>query len=124
MREPDTRFLQLLPNDRGVRQDIGSIDLHFPRRLVTGRALSNAVFRLRLFRDGEGFVCPILRLRMVQLSILAGVIVFISSVAALFTSSPTALSTRQVSQAECRLAVPHMPVTNMPFPPRSSSNET
>ena len=42
----------------------------------------------------------------VQLSILAGVIAFISSVAASFASSQTALSTRQVSQAECRLAVP------------------
>jgi hypothetical protein len=42
----------------------------------------------------------------VQLSILAGVIVFISSVAASPTSSPTALSTRQVSQAACRLG-PH-----------------
>ena len=59
----------------------------------------------------------------VQLSILAGVIVFISSVAASFTSSPTALSTRQVSQAECRLE-PHSPLTSMLFPPRSSSNET
>jgi hypothetical protein len=57
MREPDTCFLQLLADDRGVRHDIGGIDRHFPRCLVTGRALSNAVFRLRLFRDGEGFVC-------------------------------------------------------------------
>ena|SRR5580704_13164622 len=64
MREPDTRFLQLLPDDRGVRHDIGSIDRHFPCWLVTRRALSNAVFRPRLLRDSEGLVCPILRLRM------------------------------------------------------------
>src|SRR5580698_10998780 len=63
MREPDARFLQLLPRDRGVYNNIGCVDLHFPRRLVTGRALSNAVLRLRLFRDGEGFVCPVLRIR-------------------------------------------------------------
>src|SRR5258708_15623515 len=59
----------------------------------------------------------------VQLSILAGVIVFNNSVAASPASSPTALSTRHVSQAECRLAL-HSPVTSTLFPPRSSSNET
>jgi hypothetical protein len=32
--------------------------------LVTRRALSNAVSRLRLFRDGEGLVCPFHRRRM------------------------------------------------------------
>jgi len=64
MREPDTCFLQLLADDRGARHDIGSIDRHFPRWLVTGGALSNAVLRLRLFRDGEGLVCPVLRLLM------------------------------------------------------------
>src|SRR5258708_4504309 len=64
MREPDACLLQLLADDRGVRHDIGSIDRHFPRWLVTGRALSNAVFRLRLFRDGEGLVCPVHRRRM------------------------------------------------------------
>ena len=41
MREPDTCFLQLLPDDRGVRYDIGSIDRHFPRRLVTGGSLAS-----------------------------------------------------------------------------------
>jgi hypothetical protein len=41
MREPDGRFLQALPDDRGVRQDISRVDLHFPRCGVTGRALSN-----------------------------------------------------------------------------------
>jgi hypothetical protein len=60
----------------------------------------------------------------VQVSILAGVIVFISRVAASAESPPTALSTRQVSQAACRFEAPHSPVTSMPFPPRSSSNET
>ena len=64
MCEPDTCFLQLLPNDRGVRDNIGSIGRNLPRWLFTGRALSNAVFRLRLFRDGEGLVCPLHRLRM------------------------------------------------------------
>jgi hypothetical protein len=63
MREPDTGFLQLLADDRGVRDNIGSVDRHFPRWVVAGRALSNAVLRLRLFRDGEGFVCPIRRRR-------------------------------------------------------------
>ena len=29
--------------DRDVRLDIVSIDLHFPRRLIAGRALSDAV---------------------------------------------------------------------------------
>jgi hypothetical protein len=29
MREPDTRFLQLLPDDRGVHRDRGRVDLHF-----------------------------------------------------------------------------------------------
>jgi hypothetical protein len=28
MREPDTGFLQLLPDDRAVRIDIGRVDLH------------------------------------------------------------------------------------------------
>jgi hypothetical protein len=59
--------------------------------------------RTFVISDGEGLVCPVHRLRMGQLSILAGVIVFISSVAASFTSSPTALSTRQVSQAACKI---------------------
>src|SRR3981189_1033075 len=53
----------------------------------------------------------------VQLSILAGVIDFNSSVAPAATSSPAALSTRQVSQAECRLE-PHSPVTRTLFPLR------
>jgi hypothetical protein len=48
----------------------------------------------------------------VQLSILAGVIVLISSAAAPPTSSPTALSTRQVSQAECKLEL-RSPLTGM-----------
>ena len=57
MREPDASFLQLLPHDRGIRDNISRIDRHFPRWLVTGRALSNAVFRLRLFRfPRAGFV--------------------------------------------------------------------
>jgi hypothetical protein len=123
MRQPDAGFLQLLPHDRSVHNNIGVIDLHFPRGLVTGRALPNAVFRLRLLRDGEDSFAQSIGCDCAQLSIFAGVIVFNSSAAASFTSSPTALSTRQVSQAECRLA-PHMPVTGMLFPPRSSSNET
>ena len=64
MREPDPRFLQLLPDDRGVHRDIGRVDLHFARWMIAGRPLSNAVLRSRLFRDGEGLVCPVHRLRM------------------------------------------------------------
>jgi hypothetical protein len=124
MREPDTCFLQSFPHDRDVRNK------YMQHRFVT-------------FPDGcsqdapclmQYFVCACSAIakdsfaqsigsEWLQLSILAGVIVFISSVAASFTSSPTALSTRQVSQAACRL-VPHIPVTGMLFPPRSSSNET
>jgi hypothetical protein len=50
-------------NSPGTRT-AGGVDRHFPRWLVTGRALSNAVLRLRLLRDGEGLVCPIHRRRM------------------------------------------------------------
>ena len=64
MREPDTRFLQLLPDDRGVHRDIGRVDLHFARWRIAGRTLSNAVFSSRLFRDSEGLVCPVHRRRM------------------------------------------------------------
>jgi hypothetical protein len=51
MREPDTRFLNCSLNDQGIRDNIGGVARHLRRRLVTGRALLNAVFRLRLFRD-------------------------------------------------------------------------
>ena len=63
-REPDTGFLQLLPHDRGVHRDIGCIDVYFARWVIAGRTLSNAVFRSRLFRDSEGLVGPVHRLRM------------------------------------------------------------
>jgi hypothetical protein len=42
MREPDTGFLQLLPNDWGVHRNIGRVNLHFARWMIAGRALSNA----------------------------------------------------------------------------------
>ena len=64
MREPDARFLQLLPHDWNIRRNIGRVDLHLPRWGIAGRALSNAVFRLRLFRDGEGLIRPVHRRRM------------------------------------------------------------
>jgi hypothetical protein len=64
VREPDTGFLQLLPHDRGVRRNIGRVDCHFPRMVLTGRALSIAVLRLRLLRDGEGLVGPVHRRRL------------------------------------------------------------
>ena len=54
MREPDARLLQLLPNDRSVRVDVGRIDLDRPRRLIAGRAMTRAVLCLRLFGDGKG----------------------------------------------------------------------
>src|SRR5882757_312925 len=63
MREPDTGFLHLLPDDRGVHRDMGRVVLHVARWMIAGRALSNAVPRSRLFRDGEGLVCPVHRLR-------------------------------------------------------------
>jgi hypothetical protein len=66
MREPYACFLQSLPNDRGVRDNVGSIDLHFSRWVIAGSALSNAVLRSRLFRDGEGLVCPVHRRPAVQ----------------------------------------------------------
>jgi hypothetical protein len=47
MREPNACLLQLRPDYRGVRLDILSVDLHFPRRLIAGRTLSNTVLRLR-----------------------------------------------------------------------------
>ena len=43
MREPDTCFLQLLPDDWGVHHDISRVDVHFARGVITGRTLSNAV---------------------------------------------------------------------------------
>ena len=63
MREPDTCFLQLLPDDRRVRLHIGSVDLHFRR----GRKLARgtfvvAVFRLWTFSNREWFVGPICRI--------------------------------------------------------------
>jgi hypothetical protein len=58
MREPYACFLQLLSDNRRVHHDIGSIDRHFPRWLVTGRALSRAVLRLRLLCEGEGLILP------------------------------------------------------------------
>jgi hypothetical protein len=64
MREPDAGLLQLLSDDRGVHRDIGRVDLHFARWMIARRTLSIAVFRLRLLRDGEGFVCPVHRRRM------------------------------------------------------------
>jgi hypothetical protein len=124
MREPDTGFLQLLPDDRGVHRDIGGVDVYLARGVITGRTLSNAVFRSRLFRDSEGLVGPVLRPGLGPALYLGRSVDFISSVAASSTSAPTALVTRQVSQAECRLDVPHSPVTTTPFPPRSSSKET
>ena len=51
MREPDTCFLQLLPHDRGVRVNLGRVDLHLSHRLFAGCALSNAVLRLRSLDD-------------------------------------------------------------------------
>jgi hypothetical protein len=96
MREPDTRFLQLLPHDRSVRRDIGSIDLHFPCWALTGGALSNAVLVCACSAMAKDSFAQSIGAEWVQLSILAGVIVFISSVAASPTSSPTALRTKQV----------------------------
>ena len=64
MREPDTGFLQLLPDDWGVHHDIGRVDVYFARWVIAGRTLSNAVFSSRLFRDSEGLVGPVHRLRM------------------------------------------------------------
>jgi hypothetical protein len=54
MREPDTRFLNCSLNDQGIRDNIGGVARHLRRRLVTERALLNAVFRLRPFRDCKG----------------------------------------------------------------------
>jgi hypothetical protein len=65
MREPDAGFLQLLPDDRGVRHEIGSIDCHFAPWMIAGRTISNAVLRSRPFRDGEGLVCPGHRIRFI-----------------------------------------------------------
>ena len=62
MREPDTCFLQLLADDRSVRHDIGGIDRHFP-------AMARDSFAQSFGSE------------WVQLAILAGVIVFIRSVA-------------------------------------------
>jgi len=53
MREPDTGFLHLLPDDRGVHRDMGRVDLHVARWMIAGRALSNAVAVLRC-GDQEG----------------------------------------------------------------------
>jgi hypothetical protein len=39
MREPDTGFLKLLPDDQAVCGNIARIDRHFPRRLITERAV-------------------------------------------------------------------------------------
>ena len=36
MREPDARFLQLLPDDRGVHRDIGRVDVHFAQWMIAG----------------------------------------------------------------------------------------
>jgi len=62
MREPHSRLLQLLPDDLGVRVDIGGIDRHFP-------AMARDSFAQSFGSE------------WVQLAILAGVIVFIRSVA-------------------------------------------
>jgi hypothetical protein len=82
MREPDTCFLQLLADDRGVRHDIGGIDCHFPRWLVTGRALSTQYFVCACSAMARDSFAQSFGSEWVQLAILAGVIVFISSVAA------------------------------------------
>jgi len=83
MREPYTCFLQLLPHDRGVRCNIGRVDLHLPRWLVTGRACRMQYSVRACSAMAKDSFAQSIGAEWVQLSILAGVIVFISSVAAL-----------------------------------------
>jgi hypothetical protein len=86
--------------------------------------LENAVFGLRLLRDGEGLVCRVLRIglgpainsgrrdRLHQLG--RGLIRVI----------PNGLEHKPAIPGGMEVDVPHSPVTSTPFPPRSSTNET
>ena len=78
MREPDTGLLQLLADDRGVRHDIGRVDRHFPRSVFTGRTCRTQYFVCACSAMTKDSLAQSIGPEWVQLSILAGVIVFIS----------------------------------------------
>jgi hypothetical protein len=91
-------------------------DRHFTRWLVAGRTLSHAIVWFAPSPRWRRIRAQSIGFELDQVSTWAGVIDFIKSVAASPTCAPTALVTRQVSQAECRLEVPRSPITRTPLP--------
>jgi hypothetical protein len=61
MPDPDTCFLQLLADDRRVRLHISGVDRHPPAGLSQDAPVACSIWFAPI-REGEGLVCPVLRL--------------------------------------------------------------